>query len=109
MPGFSRIFGLIPCSNYRVVSQEKPRSITMDAEIVVGFDNSQTLQATMALLTHFVAFDQSFPSEGLYFVSGKIGCFSDDISIGDGFDRMDYDFVVDADVVRSSLLYCPRF
>src|ERR1700722_6681357 len=109
MPGVSRIFGFVPCSNARVISQEKPRSITMDAEIVLGFDDNQTLQVTTALINHFMSSDENNSSDGLYYISGKLACMGDDIATGEGFDNIQYDFAIDCDVVSMKPWFCIYF
>jgi hypothetical protein len=109
MPGSSTIVGLIPCANGRNLHNTKPRTITMDAEIVIGHDVDGMVQTTTALLEYFIPFDRSHPEDGLlYFVAGKIASMDDSIKVGEGDDNIwvsEYDFIIEADVVRLHTLF----
>jgi hypothetical protein len=112
MPGCATIVGLIPCTQGRYLHPEKPRTITMDAEIVIGTDAAGNVQTTTALLQYFVPTAESRPESGLlYFVMGKIASMDPSIQVGVGDDdlwRDEYDFVIDADAVRCPVCFIFR-
>jgi hypothetical protein len=64
MPGCSFIFGFLPFTNCRVLSRERPRTYTYDAEVVIGEDKTGEVQTITALLQYFVPSDAIVPSEG---------------------------------------------
>jgi hypothetical protein len=108
MPGLSTITGLIPCSNSRYVFSEKPRTVTVDTEIVIGVDENGDVNTAPALLQHFTPVGAPAPVNGaLHFVFGKVASMESSVVVGDGFSQDEYDFVVDADVVCNLPVPCP--
>jgi hypothetical protein len=105
MPGLSAIFGLIPCSNSRHLYTEKPRTVTMDCEIVIGVDDKGDVNTTSALLHYFIPLGAPEPINGaLHFVFGRVASIDSSENVGDGFSPLEYDFIIDADMVCDSLL-----
>jgi hypothetical protein len=101
MPGSSAIFGLIPCTNCHYIYNDKPWTVTIDCEIVLGVDENSEVNTTTALLQHFNPLGSSPPiNSALYFVFGKIAPL-ESIANGEGFSPEEYDFVVDANMVHA--------
>lgn len=107
MPGSANIFGLVPCSNPRTVDDDKPRTITFDAELVVGFEG-KVVKVTSAVLTHFCGSNEPpFVNSALYVVRGRIASVPKNFDVGKGYDVSDYDFLIDADQVCASSFSLP--
>jgi hypothetical protein len=79
--------------------------MTVDAEVVIGSENDN-MHTVGALLQHFLSLDEVPPTEPcLYYVYGRVACMDTDIVVSEGFERDDYKFLIDADVV----CVCPCF
>ncbi len=101
MPGSSVICGVLPCSNARHVYEGKLWTVTFDTEIVIACEDIDNVVTVPAAVQHFVGADESRPQdETLHFVYGKIASIDSTIPLGEGVSADDYDFFIDADVVR---------
>jgi hypothetical protein len=109
MPGLCAIFGLIPCSNSQYLHTEKPQTVTVDSEIVIGMDEKGDVNTTSALLHYFIPLSMPEPVNGaLHFVFGKIASIDSSENIRDGFSPTEYDFVIDANLMSDHPLpYVP--
>jgi hypothetical protein len=105
MPGASLISGIMGCSNERCLSDDKPRSLTYDAEFVVGVENNQ-VRAGLAVLNHFrESTEPPFVNSAFYSVSGKLAEIDDNFFIGRGYKASTYDFLIDAKTVRKFVIF----
>jgi hypothetical protein len=105
MPGASLISGIMGCSNERCLSDDKPRSLTYDAEFVVGVENNQ-VRAGLAVLNHFrESTEPPFVNSAFYSVSGKLAEIDDDFFVGRGYKASTYDFLIDAKTVRIFVIF----
>lgn len=96
MPGSAKIFALLPCCNARTVFADKPRSLTCDADVVVGVVED-VVTVTTALLTHFCAAEEPpFEDGAVYIVEGKLASLDKSFAVGENFSADDYDFLIDA-------------
>jgi hypothetical protein len=105
MPGSSTLFAILRCSNERNVYADKPRSFTYDAELVIGFENKKPSVPLFAVaaLNHFADDDDPpFVNGAFYIVSGRIASIDNNFVLGDEPDADWYEFLLDADMVRSS-------
>jgi hypothetical protein len=86
MPGSSSIFGVLPCTNRRVLDHEhKPWTYTYDIEAVIGEDEEGEVQSVLALLHYFVPVDAYEPTEGkLHYVYRKLASMEPSMPVGDG-------------------------
>ena len=105
MPGSSTVFAILRCSNQRNVFADKPRSFTYDAQMVIAFEDEKPSIPIFALaaLNHFADDDDpAFVDGAFYMVSGRIASIDNDFALGDEPDADRYEFLLDADMVRSS-------
>ena len=103
MTGSSHICGLMACQYSRVLDQSKPRSLTFDTHVVVGFDNNNDTRTCCTLLHHFRAAWEPEPVENaIYEVAGKIGSIPPDYNVGINYKVNAYDFLIDAEKVQPS-------
>ena len=101
MLGSSTITGLMPCNFVHHLDANKPRTFTLDAEVVIGFDTTNTLQTVTALLHHYTTPEEPAPIDcSLYYVVGNLVSMKNSMAIGDNHQASEYDFVIYADVVR---------
>ena len=105
IPGFANITGIFGCFNHCILDPvHKPKTITFDAKIPIGDDDSGRLNCVKGILHYFVPSHESFPSNNnKYFVSGKITSISQ--SESDEKTTTDYDLQVEALTVRTSFNY----
>ena len=83
-----------------VLSPEKPRSLTFDAELVISFDSVGLVQTSNAVVNHYHAeTEDPFVENALYYIAGKVACIDKTFPVGDSFYCANYDFVIDADTV----------
>jgi hypothetical protein len=100
MTGSAIIVGLIPCSNGRYPYNDKPRTIVMDAEVVIGFDEDDNVQTVPAVLAHFIKFGEEAPQDNLlYFISGRVASSHSSIHVDSAGSSLQYDLYIEADVV----------
>ncbi|KAI0000330.1 hypothetical protein BJV77DRAFT_958859 [Russula vinacea] len=98
MPGSSHICGLMACRYSRVFDQNKPRSLTFDAHIVIGFDDNNDTRTCCAVLHHFRAAWEPEPIDNaIYEVAGKIASIPPDYNVGINHKVNAYDFIIDAE------------
>jgi hypothetical protein len=91
----------------RSLSSEKSRSLTFDAEIMLGRNSNGDIQTCTALLIYFDDPRIQSPIDGsLHFVSGKVAAMDSTLAVGKGFHRDNYDFVIDADIVCAFFVMC---
>ena len=104
VPGFANITGIFGCFNHRVLDPvHKPKTITFDAEIPIGEDDSGCLNCVKGILHYFVPSHENPPSDNnKYFVSGKIISISQTES--DEKAISDYDLQIEALTVHILLL-----
>ena len=105
MPGSSSLFAILRCFNQRNVYADKPRSFMYDAQMVIGFENEKQFVPIFAVgpLNHFADDDDpAFVDSAFYMVSGRIASIDNNFVLGDEPDADRYDFLLDADMVRSS-------
>ena len=101
MTGSSHICGLMACSNCRVLDTKKPHSPTSDAQIVVSACTEE-IRLCCALLHHFHSATEATPiDKSMYYVSGKLASIPPDYKVGPGFDVASYDFLLEAERVRT--------
>jgi hypothetical protein len=101
MPGTAQIFSLLPLSNVRKLFPEKPRTVTMDAEIIVGLTANSNLEVLPAILYHFVPYQSTTNVEtGMYFVQGRLLSIDASIPVGADHELKDYQFAIDAEIVH---------
>jgi hypothetical protein len=99
MPGSSHIIGLLACNNMRFITPDKNLTVTFNAEVILAI--TKPLQVARALLQHFCNPDALKPIEGrLHFVSGKVASIDSKIDSAPGVKLDDYDFFIDAEIVR---------
>jgi hypothetical protein len=104
MSGSSTISGLFPCTDLRHIFPDKPRTITFDSDVFIGFDENDEAQSAMALVHYYVPPSGFEPTNGqLYFLTGKVASVDDKTVPGSGFELEDYDLVIEADMVRPLL------
>jgi hypothetical protein len=107
MPGSAVLVGILPCYDSRVVHDDKPRTITADGEVVLGTDNNDNILTSTAVIQYFTPLSQPLPSDGsLYFIHGKIVSIEGDMDLGRGHSKDNYEFFVEADMVRD--FWCPH-
>lgn len=96
MPGSTTIYGLLPLSNRQCLDKAKPRSISFDAEILMGHNvkGAGEPQIAKALLHYFVPQEHVPDEELIYFIAGKIVSTKHDSR-----NPNDYDFEIDAFMV----------
>jgi hypothetical protein len=100
MTGSSTICGLLPCTNGRHLFSDKPRTISFDGEIFIGYDDQESAQSVLALIHFFIPTGEVDPENGLlYFVCGKMVSVNDQTIVGDDCDSSEYDLVIDAETV----------
>jgi hypothetical protein len=105
MPGSSVISGLMACNNSRHVNPTKPRTITFDAELLLGVDAENDLVTLTAVLHYFVPAGEIDPADDcIYLVTGKISSVEVDSPLGEGRAVEEFDLQIDAITVRT-LLY----
>ena len=105
MSGSSTIYGLFPCTDVRHIFLEKPRTVTFDSDIFIGFNENEEAQCAIALVHFYVPPSESDPEDGLlYFLSGKVASVDDKTVSGTGFELENYDMVIEADTVRPLFL-----
>ena len=104
VPGFAYITGIFGCFNHRILDPlRKPKTITFDAEIPIGDDDSGRLNCVKGVLHYFVPSHESTPSDNnKYFVSGKITSISQ--TEDDEKNISDHDLQIEALTVRNLLL-----
>ena len=108
MPGSSHICGLMACRYSRVLDQNKPRSLTFDAHIVVGFDDNNDTRTCCAVLHHFRAAWEPEPIDNaIYEVAGKIASIPPDYNVGINHKVNAYDFIIDAEKVLPPSFFTP--
>ena len=90
------------CSNCRVLDAKKPNTLTFDAQIIVDTSNNE-VRLCYTLLQHFHPPPAPTPiDKSIYYVTGKVASIPPDYNVGPGFDVTAYDFLLDADRVRTS-------
>ena len=98
MPGFAFIYGLFSCFNQRIIDPTKPKTISFDAEVLIGEDPSGQLQCVNRLVHYFVPQQQTKPDDDhKYLISGKVVS----IQSHDEIDSAAYDLEIEA------LTVCP--
>jgi hypothetical protein len=96
MTGSSIIQGVFPLFNCRTVVPEKPKSLTFDTEIAIGYDSSGDLHTITGLVHYFLPAGQETPKDDvIYDVCGKIAAIQADAPVGPGVNPMDYDIEVE--------------
>ena len=103
MTGSSHICGLMACWYSHVLDQSKPRSLTFDAHVVIGFGDNNDTRTCCTLLHHFRAAWEPEPVENaIYEVAGKIVSIPPDYNVGINYKVNAYDFLINAEKVQPS-------
>lgn len=99
-PGASYFYGLLACSNPRRILSNKPRTVTLDAEMVLGKDENNDMVVMSALLHHYVPTGQDDPEGGkLYLVNAKVASITDATEVGDEYDVSEYEVILESTAV----------
>jgi hypothetical protein len=97
MPGSSFLYGPLACSNARYIFPDKPKTVTLDAEVYLGRDDNDSMSVMLAVLHYFIPLGAIVPDEdSLYLVGGKIASITSNTPIGDGYDTATYDIEIEA-------------
>jgi hypothetical protein len=100
MSGSSILTGIFSCTNRRTLDEEKKKTVTYDAEILLGKDEEDVDQFINAILHVFVPKEEKEPEEDVHhFVAAKMISIKDDTVVGDAYDVDDYDLELDAFMV----------
>lgn len=97
MSGSSLIFGIMPCSNYRCLFPDKPKTITFDAELLLSQNKDGEWLSGNTILHHFQTPGAPDPPKtALYYVAGKIASMKDNAIVGDEHTTNEYIAQIDA-------------
>jgi uncharacterized protein YtpQ (UPF0354 family) len=100
MSGSSILTAVFCCTNRRILDKEKKKTITYDAELLLGKDDNDEDQFINAIVHFFVSKGEMEPEEDIYhFIVGKIISIKNDTIVGDDQNVEDYDLELDAFVV----------
>ena len=109
MPGGAFIFGLMGCTNCRILDSAKPKSLTYDTDVIVGTENTSHPESVTVLLHFFTPLGEKDREEdNVYLISGRVGSISSRIVVGEDFKPDTYDIEIEAFTVRSSSSLLPR-
>ena len=98
MPGSSVLFGILRCFNARALDSDKPRSLVIDADMVIGFSKAGPVVAKV-VLNHFLD-GPPFDNGAFYYVVGRVASIDSSFQLGQNVPADRYEFVVDARTVR---------
>ena len=98
MPGSSILFAILRCFNARALDSDKPRSLIIDAEMVIGFSKAGPVIAKV-VLNHFLD-GPPFDNGAFYYVVGRVASIDSTFRLGQNIPADRYEFVVDARTVR---------
>jgi hypothetical protein len=97
MPGSAVIYGLMPCTNARLLDSTKTKSWTYDAELFIGLNEDHTPQTIEALLHFFTPVgEKDRQADELYLVCGRIGGITSATAAGEGHPITAYDLEIQA-------------
>jgi hypothetical protein len=109
MSGSSILTRIFSCTNRRIFDEERKKTITYDAEILLGKndDNDDEHDHFINAIVHFfVSKGEMEPEEDVYhFVVSEIISMRADTVVGDDHDVEDYDLKLDTFTVRRENYY----
>lgn len=94
----SILIGIFSCSDPRNHEEEKRKTVTYDAELLLGKDDNNKDLFVNAVV-HFYS-DTKIEQDIYHFVVAKVLSIKDDTEVGDAFEVDDYDLELEAFIVR---------
>jgi hypothetical protein len=100
MSGSSILTAVFCCTNCCILDEEKKKTITYDAELLLGKDENDEDHFINIIVHFFISKGEMEPEEDIYlFVIGKIISIKNDTVVGDNQSVEDYNLELDAFVV----------
>jgi hypothetical protein len=107
MTGSSIIQGVFPLFNCCTVIPKKPKSLTFDTKIAIGYNSFGDLHTITGLVHYFLPAGQgTLKGNVIYDVCGKITAIQADAPVGPGVSLMDYDIEVEGLAVCTCIYNC---
>ena len=101
MPRSSILNGVVACYNQHILDPSKLKTVTFNAEVTIGVNDTGEDQHIHALLRYFIPQgEEELMDNCIYLVCGKIASITNDAPVGDGYNVADYDMEIEALMVR---------